>query len=206
MNITDKPTTPSNYFKGRFDSQGFPINPDVIIIHVAVGNLQTTFNTFNNPQEQKSSHYFVEETGNILRFAPESATCWHAGFVVNPTARLVKERIGKYSSPNSYSIGIENAGEYPGDTTPGDFTSAQYDANGWLVAQLSKKWNIPLDRDHVIGHKEIRSDKTCPGSKVSIERILEAARAYTGAVNNPEPQTVVQLKAEIQAVLNKYNG
>lgn len=196
-NIIQKPIVTSNYFKGRFDVTQFPVVPDVIVIHVAVATMQGTFNTFNNPAEQKSSHYCIGENGDIWQFVQDENTAWHAGFVKNPTARLVLERMGKYPTPNSYTIGIENSGEYPGDTTPGDFTDTQYQANGWLVAQLSKKWNIPLDRDHVIGHKEIRADKTCPGKLVSVQRIIDIAKGVP--VDN-----TAKMKAEIQAILNKY--
>lgn len=198
MNIVQKPIAASNYRRGRFDMTQFPVQPDVIVIHVAVGTLQTTFNTFNNPTSQVSSHYCVGEQGEVWQFVDDTNTAWHVGVVRSPTAKLVIERFGKYPTPNSYCIGIENSGEYPGDTTPGDFTNAQYDANGQLVALLAKKWNIPLDREHVIGHKEVRNDKTCPGAKVSIERIINIAKTYT------IPTPVAQLKAEIQAILNKY--
>lgn len=192
----------SNYQKGRFDISKNPVKPDMIVIHVAVATMQGTFNTFNNPAEQKSSHYCVGEVGEIWQFVQDGDNAWHAGFIVNPSAKLVRERIGKFPSPNAYTLGIENAGEYFGDPTPGDFTDLQYDANGWLVAQLSKKWGIPLDRDHVIGHKEIRADKTCPGTKVSIDRIIAIAKSYLGTM--PPADKTAQLKAEIQDVINRY--
>jgi N-acetylmuramoyl-L-alanine amidase len=198
ITILQKPVIRSNYFKGRFDIYQTPVKPDVIVIHVAVATLQGTFNTFNNSLEQVSSHYCIGEVGEIWQFVEDTDTAWHVGFVKKPTAKLVKERIGKYPNPNSYTLGIENAGEYPGDTTPGDFTEAQYNANGSLVAQLATKWSIPLDRDHIIGHNEIRSDKTCPGAKVSIERIIKIATSYL------IPDKVIELKREIQAVLDKY--
>ncbi len=202
MQITQKPVTPSNYYKGRFDIGHNPINPDVIVIHVAVATLQGCFNTFNNPNEQKSSHYCVGELGEIWQFVNENDNAWHAGFIVNPTSKLVKDRIGKYPSPNAYTIGIENEGEYVGDSTPQDFTDAQYEANGWLVAQCAKRWNIPMDRDHVIGHKELRADKTCPGKLVSIDRIIAIAKSCAGN----QPTTPNPLLSELKALVKKYEG
>lgn len=198
--IIQKPVTRSNYFQGRFDISKKPIEPDVIVIHVAVTTLQGCFNTFNNPSEQKSSHYCVGDQGEIWQFVSEIHNAWHAGFVLNPSSKLVRERLGTYPSPNAYTIGIENAGNYPGDQTPDDFTDLQYEANGWLVAQCAKRWNIPLDREHVIGHKEIRSDKTCPGARVSIDRILSIARKVL--LNEVEGN--VTLISELKALVAKY--
>ncbi len=198
MNIIQKPITQANYVKGRTDILNFPVRPDVIVIHVAVATLQGTFNTFNNPASQVSSHYCVGEMGEVWQFVADEDNAYHVGVIFNPSARLVKERIGKYRSPNAYCIGIENAGNYPGDPTPDDFTALQYEANGELVASLAQKWNIPLDRDHVIGHREIRSDKTCPGTFVSIDRIIQIAKTHMPVDNTS------QMKAEIQAILNKY--
>lgn len=195
--IIQKPITEFNYYKGRFDVSKNPVKPDVIVIHVAVTTLQGCFNTFNNPYEQKSSHYCVGDQGEIWQFVGEEHNAWHAGFSKDPSARLVKERIGKYPSPNAYSIGIENSGNYSGDQTPDDFTDAQYQSNGWLVAECAKRWNIPLDRDHIIGHKEIRSDKTCPGTRVSIDRIIAIAKSY---MNRP-PDTLL---TELESLVAKY--
>lgn len=195
--IIQKPVTESNYYKGRYDISRVPVRPDVIVIHVAVTTLQGCFNTFNNPAEQKSSHYCVGDAGEIWQFVDEVHNAWHAGFINNPSARLVRERIGKYPSPNAYTIGIENSGNYPGDQTPDDFTEAQYQSNGWLVAECAKRWGIPLDRDHVIGHKEIRADKTCPGTRVSIDRIIAIAKSYMGQ----PPSTLL---SELEALVAKY--
>lgn len=183
MNIEQHPVTPANYTKGR-SYQGKPVVPDVIVIHVAVTTLQGCFNVFNNPAEEKSSHYCVGEAGEIWQFVQEADNAWHAGKYLNPRAKLVVSRLPQ--NPNSYCVGIENSGEYPGDHTPNDFTDAQYEANGWLVSEIAKRWNIPLDLDHVIPHNQIRSDKTCPGTKVSMQRILDIARKYSSPSSNKE--------------------
>ncbi len=50
-----------------------------------------------------------------------------------------------------------------------------YQTSSELIAELAKKWNIPLDRDHVIGHHEINSRKTCPGKKVDLDKLVRMA-------------------------------
>lgn len=189
MNIIQKPLTSGNFASGR------SAKVDMIVIHVAQATQQGTFNTFNNPAEEKSSHYCVSNAGEVWQFVDEKNTAWHAGKIVTPTSALVLQRPGV--NPNAYSIGIEHEGENLGDTTPGDFTEAQYSATGALVGAIAARWNIPLDRTHIVGHKEIRGDKTCPGAKVSLDRIISIAKG--GQVDK-----TALLKADILAVLAKY--
>jgi hypothetical protein len=61
-----------------------------------------------------------------------------------------------------------------------DWTDAMYDASSQLVWKLSDQYAIPLDRNHVIPHRDIRATKTCPGFKAEINRIIEQAQAQGG--------------------------
>lgn len=184
-----------NYFKGRFDSEKKPISPDLIVIHVGEGTQNQIYQTFLN--EQKSSHYCVSKTGEIWNFVNTGDTAWHAGFKKNPTSTIVKARITE--SPNSYSIGIENEGY--GE----DFTEAQYKANANLIKGLCVLYNIPCNSEHIIKHKEIRSDKTCPGV-VDIHRIITMAQRCDG-VDPTLVERVGILEQVIQTLLliiNKF--
>lgn len=191
--IIQKPTTSKNYSIGRTRV------PDMIVIHVGVGTQQSIYNTFNDPASQVSAHYSVSNTGEIWQFVQEENTAWHAGIVRYPTSALVLSRLGV--NPNAYSIGIEHEGGYVGDPNPEDFTEAQYKATAGLVAQIAKKWKISLDRIHIVGHREIRIDKTCPGLRVSVERIITMAGEY---VEVSPVDKVAELKQAILAVLSKY--
>jgi len=52
------------------------------------------------------------------------------------------------------------------------FTDAQYDALKLLVADICRRNNIPLDRQHVIGHEEYNPRKNDPGELFDWSRIL----------------------------------
>ena len=150
-----------NYEKGR----GGHV-PDMIVIHIADGTRDSVYNTFMTTQ--KSSHFLVNQDGSIWQFVGSGDTAWGNGIVVNPVSELVLARVGV--NPNSYSISIEHEG-----FGTADINAVQYSTTIQLVSYLCKKWNIPVDRTHIIRHQEIEAVKTCPGL-VSVEKIIEQVR------------------------------
>lgn len=128
-----------------------------------------------------SVHYIVDRDGTVHCYIPEDRVAWHAGagtFLDDP----------KYTNAmNQYAIGIEVAAmgsqeemsiyltkqQYQAlDDSLKGFTQAQYDALKLLVADLCARYEIPADRDHVIGHDEYSSKKNDPGSLFDWSQIL----------------------------------
>jgi len=157
----------ANFRKGR---RGF--EPRAIVIHIIVGSLESAGMTFNAPRSAVSAHYGVGKTGDVHQFVEETDTAFHAGTVVRPTWRMIDPRV----NPNYYTIGIEHEG-LPQDSWP----EAQYRASSALVREIASRWHIPLDRDHIIMHREIRASKTCPGS-VDMDRLITAASSAPDVV------------------------
>ena len=123
--------------------------------------------TFNDPRASVSAHYGVGKSGSVHQFVRETDTAFHAGIVVRPTWKLIDPA----ANPNFYTIGIEHEGQ-PQDVWPDE----QYHASAALVREIAGRWKMPLDRDHIIMHREIRASKTCPGS-ADIDRIISEAAA-----------------------------
>ncbi len=128
-----------------------------------------------------SVHYVIDRDGNIYCYIPEDRVAWHAGegsFQNDP----------KYQGKmNSYAIGIQllgvgseeemkaylDAGEYAAlDQAVIGFTDAQYQSLQSLVADICSRYDIPADRDHVIGHDEYSPDAQDPGSLLDWNRVL----------------------------------
>ncbi len=166
-----------NFRTGR---RGF--RPEAIVIHIVVGTMVAADSTFADPREQKSAHYCVGKDGTIHQYVDEADTAFHAGTVVNPTAKIATTTHPGVN-PNLYTIGIEHAG-LPTDTWP----EAQVQASGTLVAEIAARWRIPLDSNHVIRHHEIRANKTCPG-KGDVARIISIAQAT--AIRAAQPLTQI---------------
>lgn len=162
---------------GNFSPGRAGHKPDLIVIHLMDGTLQGTDTWFLTPPSERnngdfasSAHYGIGKAGQVHQYVHQEDEAFHAGRVLIPTAKLVVERHGV--NPNLYSIGIEHEGT-PTDEWPDEMI----EASAQLVAQLAAGHEIPLDRDHVVGHHEIFSAKSCPGDKCPIDQIVERAKA-----------------------------
>jgi uncharacterized protein YycO len=123
-----------------------------IVIHITAGglNYRNTVSWFQNPHQTNargnpihvSAHYVVGRQGEVVQMVKNNDIAWHA------------------SRANGDSIGIEHNA-----TTHDDPTDAQYAASAALVQWLAGQFNIPLDRDHIKGHKEVspQDNHECPG-------------------------------------------
>ncbi len=151
--------------------------PEAIVIHIMEGMLAGTDSWFQNPKSKVSAHYGIGINGEIHHYVRESDTAWHAGRVNDPQWSLIKRDAAddKFINPNYYTIGIEHEGY-----KESKWTAEMYDSSADLVSGIGARWNIPIDREHIIGHREIYALKSCPGTMVSIEKIIEIAREKTG--------------------------
>lgn len=139
-----------NYSKGRLPYR----KPSVIVIHHMAGFLAGADATFQNTKRQTSAHYGIEND-TVHQYVRESDTAWHSNnwFM------------------NRKSIGIEHSADV--DRPP---TAATYRTSGKLVAEICKRWGIPLDRKHIIKHSEVTPTQ-CPGL-VNLDRIIAEAKKY----------------------------
>lgn len=162
MNI-EKAFLTINYAAGR---KGL-YKPDCIVVHVTQGSAQSVRQWFRDPNAKVSSHYMVTMDGEIVQFVHEEDTAWANGRVDHPTSALVLQRPD--ANPNWWTISIEHEGD-----GLHELTIPQRQASVWLIRDIAKRRNIPLDRKHVVGHHEIYSKKTCPGA-ISVDRLVQEA-------------------------------
>ncbi len=142
-----------NFTKGRKS----PIS--MVVIHIMAGSLIGTDNWFSQKVSQASSHYGVGFNGEVHQYVQEGDTAWHSGVVRSPLIAL------QGSNPNDYAIGIECEGS--------DLSKApqsQIDAIIALLKDICKRNNIPIDRQHIVGHYQINSvtRANCPATDKSI--------------------------------------
>ncbi|MDQ6875388.1 MAG: N-acetylmuramoyl-L-alanine amidase [Actinomycetota bacterium] len=132
------PGDPTDY--GNYDYNNRPA--DLKIRYIVIHDTETTYNTaiaiFQNPLNYVSAHYVIRSSdGQITQMVRTKDVAWHAGnwYV------------------NMHSIGIEHEGIAEQGATW--YTEAMYRASARLVAYLAHRFNIPLDRQHIIGHDNV---------------------------------------------------
>ncbi len=132
-----------------------------VIIHITQGSWSSAINWFNDSRSGVSAHYVVRSSdGFIGQCVEEEDIPYHAGnWPVNQT-----------------SIGIEHEG-YGND--PAWLTNSLYDSSARLSAYLANKYNIPIDRNHFLEHRQV-SSTACPGNYWDWNRYLKLVRSYAG--------------------------
>lgn len=172
MNIIQKKSP--NFWVGR---KGY--RPEGVVIHIMDGTLVGTDSWFANPASQVSAHYGVGRTGEVHQYVKEEDTAWHAGRVDAPLWKLIKPNI----NPNLYTVGIEHEGK-PDDV----WTDAMKQASAELVREICQRWQIPIDRNHIVGHFEIFSKKpNCPARD---KKIIDEIVALAGGQQTSHPSQV----------------
>lgn len=134
---------------------------NTIVVHVTQGSWSSAIDWFNNPSAQVSAHYVVRRSdGKIGQCVREHDIAWHAG---NWTY-------------NQHSIGIEHEGYADNANT---WTDTMIHSSARLTAYLCKKYNIPIDRNHIIGHNEVPgSTHYCPGPYFPYKKYIRLVRYY----------------------------
>ncbi|KIZ17160.1 N-acetylmuramoyl-L-alanine amidase [Streptomyces natalensis] len=115
---------------------------DTIVIHDTEGSWETTLRLIKDPK-YVSWHYTVRSSdGLIAQHVPTKDVGWHAGnwYV------------------NSHSVGVEHEGFLA--SPDAWYTEAMYRTSARLVRYLSRKYDIPLDRQHIIGHDNVPGTTT----------------------------------------------
>lgn len=135
---------------------------DKIVIHVTQGSWEGSLSWFQNPEAQASAHYTVRSSdGKIGQSVRESDIAWHAGN-------------WEY---NETSVGIEHEGFIDESKW---FTEEMYKSSAKLAVDIAKEYDIPLDRDHIIGHVEVPgADHTDPGKHWDWDHYMELLKSYS---------------------------
>jgi hypothetical protein len=165
---------PCNNFRVGRSSGVISFKPAIIVLHIMAGTLAGTDDWFLKSSGDKavSANYgigFINGKLELHQYVKDEDTAWAQGRVQNPTFSLYKPNV----SPNLYCLSIEHEGQDL-STAPEGIIGASVE----LVKFLAAKWNIPIDRDHIIGHYQIFAGKpNCPATnKAIIDTIVRRAQ------------------------------
>jgi N-acetyl-anhydromuramyl-L-alanine amidase AmpD len=182
-NKIDRPCAAANFLKGR--PAHFEV--EAVVIHLIDGTQAAADQTFADPAlvDRRSAHYSIGRDGTIHQYVAEEDTAYHAGVLHNPTwSGLRRKPDGTFVNPNFYTIGIEHEGR-ANDPWP----DAMYEASAELLSEIAQRHPrlSPLTLANVVGHREIRSNKSCPGSQADLRRLIRMA----GGVAPEVPEVLI---------------
>ncbi len=108
---------------------------DKVVIHTTEGSYDGAISWFRNPASEVSAHYVIRKSdGQVTQMVRDKDRAWHA------------------RGGNADSVGIEHEGSAWNAAT---WTNAMLDSSARLSAWLSEEYDIPIDRTHFIGHREV---------------------------------------------------
>ncbi len=133
----NNPTDPIDY--GNYDQANRPHDMKIkyIVIHDTEGSYQSAIDWFQDPRSYVAAHYVIRSSdGEVTQMVKNEDVAWHAGnwYV------------------NMHSIGVEHEGFAAEGATW--YTEAMYRSSAKLVRYLAQKYNVPIDREHIVGHDQ----------------------------------------------------
>lgn len=154
-------------YSGNYSSASRPGSNKInkVIIHVTQGSWSSAINWFRDSRAGTSCHYTIRSSdGKIGQSVEEKNIAYHAG----------------NWSYNQTSVGIEHEGYVSNSSW---FTDAMYRSSARLTAYLCKKYRIPIDRKHIIGHSQVPypNSHTDPGRYWNWTKYMNMVRGYAGS-------------------------
>jgi N-acetylmuramoyl-L-alanine amidase len=173
VQITYVPASPANYSHETRPASAIRL----IVVHVTEGTFASAVSWFRNPHAHASANYVVSREGAVTQMVPNWEVAWHSG----------------NGWVNRHSIGVEDEGFTNVSAT---FTDAEYRASAELVGDLMRRYRLPIDRRHLVGHNEVPdpfhpglfggvSHHTDPGRYWDWRRYLGYVRAFARGLTPP---------------------
>ncbi|WP_406263994.1 N-acetylmuramoyl-L-alanine amidase [Streptomyces sp. NBC_00191] len=124
---------------GNHDLADRPASQSVkyIVIHDTEGSWDTTLKLVQDPAYVSWQYTLRSSDGHIAQHVPLKDVAWHAGNWYVNAKSVGLEHEGFLVSPDAW------------------YTEAMYRSSARLVRYLAKRYGIPLDRRHILGHDNV---------------------------------------------------
>jgi hypothetical protein len=160
--------------------------PRALVVHTPEEEADQTEQTplyFARWGVYRSTHYYGDNDGDLYQMVSDLDAAWGQG--TDDRNRVWKGRKGGYPpwntggiSNNLITLGYETEGFAA--TLGSTMTRAQFTTLARWIAYKCWQYDIPCDRTHVVGHYELASDKTDPGTLPLDEVVLAAKMLMQG--------------------------
>jgi N-acetyl-anhydromuramyl-L-alanine amidase AmpD len=164
---------------------------DLIVVHSTAGRRGGDIPTLAGKTGRVvSAHYYIQKDGLEIQFVEDHREAWHAG--QSSWAGFPS----RWGSLNWRSIGIElenlNTGKDP-------YPEYQIETCAARIRQLCQKWDIPMNRKHIVGHYEVSPGRKTDPRGLDLDDLVRR-------VNRWQPPEVVRWVVETTAVVNIREG
>lgn len=143
-----------------------------VVLHTTEGSYAGAISWFQNSSSSVSAHFVVRRSdGEVTQMVKLDKKAWHA------------------CNNNSDTVGIEQEGY---SHSSSQWTPQLLDSSARLTAFLVNRHNIPIDRNHIVGHGEIQpascATRTDPGPYFPWDEFMAKVHQYaTGSSAAAEP-------------------
>jgi hypothetical protein len=127
---------------------------------------------------RRSTHDYIDNDGDLYQLVADEDAAWGQG--TGDYNRVFKGQYQDWApwnpehiSNNQLSKGVEVEGR--AITIHRTLTRAQYSTIARWMAWNTTRYNITMDRIHILGHYELSTDKTDPG-RLPLDDLVESAR------------------------------
>lgn len=183
------PADPSNYggYNGRENV------PAALVLHTPeepADDWESTPNWFANPAANASTHYYADNDGDLYQMVSDSVPAWAQNVKASQRHWKGQPQVpapwAMDGNNNVHALSIEIEG-YAHNFT---FADPQFTSVAKWMAHKSIQYDIPLDRDHVVGHEELATHKSDPGIALGTfgidSLIAEAGRLREEMLDAPD--------------------
>ncbi len=148
----------------------------MVIIHSCEGGYSGCWSWLTTAASEVSAHYVVREDGaEISQLVREPLRAWHIGATYDASLNGGHELKLQGVQSNHFTIGVEHGG-YASQTL---WPTEQIDASARLVCEITKRWQIPRDRQHIVSHGQLQPyNRTDPGSNFPWDDYMARINKY----------------------------
>ncbi|AZM64911.1 N-acetylmuramoyl-L-alanine amidase [Streptomyces sp. WAC 01420] len=129
---------------GNHDRGNRPASQDIryIVVHDTEGAWEGVLNMVQDPTYVSWQYSLRSTDGHIAQHVKAKDVAWHAGNWYVNAGSIGLEHEGFLAEPDAW------------------YTEAMYRSSARLVKYLAKKYDIPLDRQHILGHDTVPGPTT----------------------------------------------
>lgn len=154
--------------------------PKAIVLHTPeepADDYESTPHYFATPGVAAGTHYYLDNDGDVYQMLEESE-CPYANGNRGGVNRTWKGAVDQWPpwatqgvtlNGQTLSIEMEGYAASIGKT----WTDAMHNSLVAWIKNRAAHYGIPLDRDHIIGHFEVATDRVDPGSTFPWDRLMK---------------------------------